>query len=122
LFYTIVGTGILVLAFIPGLHLRLHHYILGLALLPGTSLQTRPSLFFQGLLLGLFINGVAQWGFASILETDIYFADKGPIGSPLLEIAAPLISGASITFSWSSQLVKNWDGVVVRVNDVDRFK
>lgn len=113
---------LLSLAFLPGLNLRIHHYVLALLLLPGTALQTRPSLFFQGLLLGLFVNGVARWGFASLLETDLWLADKGPIGSPLPDITKPVIKGGQITFSWASQLAKNWDGISVRVNDVDRFR
>jgi hypothetical protein len=120
--YSIIAIALLILMLIPGLNLRIHHYILGLLLLPGTALQTRPSLFFQGLLLGLFINGVARWGFASLLETDLWLADKGPIGSPLPDIAAPVITSASITLSWMNQLPKNWDGVSVRVNDVERYR
>ena len=61
--------GILALVAIPKMNVRIHHYILGLLLVPGTSMQTRPSLLFQGILIGLFINGTARWGFASILET-----------------------------------------------------
>ena len=108
--------------FIPGLNLRIHHYILGLLLIPGTAIQTRPSLFFQGLLFGLFVNGVARWGFASLLETDLWLAGRGPIGSPLPSVTAPIIDGANITISWVKQLAKDWDGVSVRVNDVERYR
>ncbi|KAI7974711.1 hypothetical protein EIK77_003859 [Talaromyces pinophilus] len=38
-------------------------------LMPGTVIPTRMSFIYQGLLLGLFVNGVARWGFASIVET-----------------------------------------------------
>jgi hypothetical protein len=121
--YLVMATMLILLMLIPGLNLRIHHYILGLLLLPGTSLQTRPSLLFQGLLFGLFINGVARWGFASLLETDLWLADKGLKGTPLPEIAAPIIiTTSSITIPWASQLAKNWDGVSVRVNDIERFR
>jgi hypothetical protein len=120
--YSVKAILLIVLMLIPGLNLRIHHYILGLLLLPGTALQTRRSLFFQGLLLGLFINGVARWGFASLLETDLWLADRGPIGSPLPDVTLPVITGATISVSWASQLARNWDGVSVRVNDVERFR
>lgn len=60
---------LLFLLALPGLRLRIHHYILGMLLMPGTVIPTRMSFIYQGLLLGLFINGVARWGFASIIET-----------------------------------------------------
>ncbi|KLU90012.1 LCCL domain-containing protein, partial [Magnaporthiopsis poae ATCC 64411] len=44
--------GILVCLVMPDLRLRIHHFILALLLLPGTSMQTRPSLLYQGLLVG----------------------------------------------------------------------
>ncbi|KAI5281868.1 hypothetical protein KEM54_003098, partial [Ascosphaera aggregata] len=67
--YLSLGAGVIFLLVLPGFRLRIHHYILALLLMPGTSFPTRPSIFYQGLLLGLFINGVARWGFASIIET-----------------------------------------------------
>src|SRR6185437_6542669 len=96
--------GMLVCAMgIPTVHLRIHHYILALLLLPGTAIQTRPSLLYQGLLVGLFINGVSRWGFASILQTDATLRDSdGPYGSPLPNITAVVTSDViAITFYWS---------------------
>ncbi|KUL92460.1 hypothetical protein ZTR_02287 [Talaromyces verruculosus] len=61
--------GLLFLLALPGLRLRIHHYILAMLLMPGTVIPTRMSFIYQGLLLGLFVNGVARWGFASIVET-----------------------------------------------------
>jgi hypothetical protein len=60
---------LLFLLALPGLRLRIHHYILAMLLMPGTVIPTRMSFIYQGLLLGLFVNGVARWGFASIVET-----------------------------------------------------
>jgi hypothetical protein len=38
-----------------------HHYIFGLAIIPATAFPTRLSLIYQGLALGLFLNGVARY-------------------------------------------------------------
>jgi len=120
--YLAIGASLIVLAFVPGMNLRIHHYILALLLLPGTAMQTRTSMLFQGLLIGLFINGVARWGFASLLETDLWLAGKGPIGSPFPELTTPLVSGLDITFTWAEKLAKSWDGVSILVNDVERHR
>jgi hypothetical protein len=119
--YGVMASGLLVFAFVPGLNLRIHHYILALLLLPGTAIQTRPSLLFQGFLVGLFINGVARWGFASILETDSFLAREGQLGSALPEFLAPVISSENITFTFSA-LLPEWDGISVMVNDLERTR
>jgi len=67
--YVLGGLVILVLSQLPGLQLRLHHYILAMILIPLTALPTRLSAIYQGFCLGLFLNGVAAFGFASILQT-----------------------------------------------------
>lgn len=67
--YGTLSAAVVVLLVLPGFRLRIHHYILALLLMPGTAFPTRPSIMYQGLLLGLFVNGVARWGFASIIET-----------------------------------------------------
>ena len=121
-FYACLGLLILVLMAIPHLNIRIHHYILALLLLPGTTLQTRPSLFYQGLLMGLFINGIARWGFDSILQTSTeLFGDD--FNSPIPQIAIPIIDSInnSITFSWS-YTQSEYDGLSVLVNDVERFR
>ena len=59
----------MVIALLPNLQLRVHHYIIALALMPGTAWPTRLSAIYQGLLLGLFLNGIAAFGFDSILQT-----------------------------------------------------
>jgi hypothetical protein len=65
-----VGAGVvLALALLPGLNLRVHHYIFAIMFLPGTAFPTRLSAIFQGFLLGMFLNGVAAWGFDGILQT-----------------------------------------------------
>jgi hypothetical protein len=119
--YATMGLGLLILWTIPGLNLRLHHYIWSLMLMPGTSLQTRPSLLWQGLLVGLFINGVARWGFASILQTAAALRGDGQLGRGIPSILEPVINGSNITFTWEG-LVRGYEGVSVLVNDVERFR
>ena len=121
--YACMAGGLAVLAVVPSLHLRLHHYIIALLLLPGTAIQTRPSLFYQGLLIGLFINGVARWGFASILQTDEDLRGKdGRYGSPVPNVtASTLLNATAIAFEWE-QPPWPYDGVSVLVNDVERHR
>ncbi|KAK4192257.1 hypothetical protein QBC35DRAFT_424568 [Podospora australis] len=131
-FYSLVLVGIGLLVLLPGLELRLHHYIIGLLLLPGTSMQTRPSLLFQGLLLGLFVNGVARWGFDSLLQTADALRGDGEYGSLLPEVAPPLIyllgPVKKITFLWKAVVSEvemhrsGIQGISVLVNDVERFR
>lgn len=120
--YGIFITFLLVCVAIPPLNLRIHHYFLALLLLPGTRLQTRPSLLYQGILVGLFINGTARWGFDSILQTTAALRGDGQLNSLLPNITAPIAIGVSnITFAWAAP-PKGYDGVSVLVNDVERHR
>jgi hypothetical protein len=125
--------GLFVLALVicvalPGLNLRIHHYILGLIFLPGTSFQNRPSLVYQGLLVGLFINGIARWGFASILETPASLLKGAQQGTLLPAVSVLAANARNITFSLGSlpvvdsDLANTYDGISVLVNDVERFR
>jgi len=67
--YAVGGSVLLVLGLLPGLSLRLHHYIVAVMMIPVTAFPTRLSAIYQGLLLGLFLNGIAGFGFASILQS-----------------------------------------------------
>ncbi|KAI9818259.1 MAG: hypothetical protein M1832_004475 [Thelocarpon impressellum] len=125
--YATFGATLGLFAAIPRLSLRIHHYILALLLLPGTSLQTRPSLLYQGILLGFFINGIARWGFDSILQTPRALLGDGKYESPLPQIAAPEMAPGNITFRWPAPSLawsgfndSSFDGVSVLVNDVER--
>lgn len=120
--YGVFVSGLLALVAIPKMNLRIHHYILGLLFIPGTSMQNRPSLLFQGILVGLFINGIARWGFSSILETPAALRGDAPVGSLLPTILAPIIQNASsITFAWEMPFPRPYEGISVLVNDVERF-
>ncbi|KAI5292742.1 hypothetical protein KEM52_006103 [Ascosphaera acerosa] len=98
--YLCLCGGVIILLALPGFRLRIHHYILALLLMPGTSFPTRPSIIYQGLLLGLFINGVARWGFASIIETPSMLGELPREGhSAWWGATTPNITDASVTIS-----------------------
>ncbi|KAH8909110.1 hypothetical protein BR93DRAFT_911015 [Coniochaeta sp. PMI_546] len=124
--YALFAAGLIICLCLPDLSLRIHHYILALLLLPGTSMQTRPSLLYQGLLIGLFINGIARWDFDSILQTAYSLQGDAQLDSPLPTILAPAITLAanlsSITFRWGPPPGPRYDGISVLVNDVERFR
>ncbi|KAK0901293.1 hypothetical protein LTR57_020227 [Friedmanniomyces endolithicus] len=128
LLYSILVLGILVATVIPGLELRIHHYFPALLLLPGTSFQNRPSLVYQGLLIGLFVNGVARWGFASILQTPGELLAEGQQGSILPDVAVLVAGVDNITFSLGtlpvhgSRMAVTYYGMSALVNDVERFR
>lgn len=121
--YAGLGVCLGLLAAIPNEELRIHHYILGLLLLPGTSLQTRPCLVYQGILVGLFVNGVAKWGFDAILETAAALQGDALLQSalPAVAVAAANASASSITFTWPG-VADGYAGTSVLVNDVERFR
>lgn len=118
--------GIIFCLALPGVNLRIHHYIIGLLLLPGTSMQTRPSLLYQGILLGLFINGIARWDFDSVLQTTAALRGDGKFDSIVPAIIEPIINATGtdsplIQFSWK-YLPANMDGISILVNDVERYR
>ncbi|KAK2766034.1 hypothetical protein FQN54_007549 [Arachnomyces sp. PD_36] len=119
--YGLMGGALLLFAAVPDMNLRIHHYILALLLLPGTALQTRPSLLYQGILVGLFINGIARWGFDSILQTPAELLNGGQLGSSLPQIMPPVIEQSNITFEFP-ELADDYEGVSVLINDVERFQ
>lgn len=76
--YIVGGTIIGLLAAVPDEALRLHHYIIGLILLPATAFPTRLSLIYCNFLLGIFLNGVSE------SSTAISFSCSLPTASLLL--------------------------------------
>lgn len=124
--YALFIAAIVISLLLPGLNLRIHHYILALLLLPGTSMQTRPSLIYQGLLIGLFINGIARWGFDPVLQTPDSLRGDAQLGSELPTIPSPSIetgnSTSNITFTWEPPTTASFDGISILVNDVERFR
>jgi hypothetical protein len=128
--YVAMALGLLLLLVLPGLRLRIHHYILALLFMPGTAFKTRPSLIYQGLLLGLFINGVARWGFASIVETPAALGESGGDndgswwGAKSPNVTAVVAPDASnITLNWAALPTdQGVDGVSILINDVERWR
>ncbi|KAF1981389.1 hypothetical protein K402DRAFT_364823 [Aulographum hederae CBS 113979] len=130
--YALFVGSLLLLVAVPGMNVRIHHYILALLLLPGTCFQNRPSLVYQGLLVGLFLNGIARWGFDSILQTPDDLRGDGQLGSLLPHILPPIINNnfdipslaPNITFEFPDPLPRNkgYDGISVLVNDVERWR
>ena len=124
----ILAGGLFGLSLVPGCHLRLHHYILALLLLPGTSVQTRLSLAYQGLLVGLFINGIARWGLGSILQTPSELVQDGPRGTMLPNVAVLAVWKQNITFLlgplsvYDPKLRVTPKKISVLVNDVQRAR
>ncbi|SPO04523.1 related to LCCL domain protein [Cephalotrichum gorgonifer] len=124
--YGALGALLLVFVLLPGVSLRLHHYVLALLLLPATGMQTRPSLLYQGFLLGLFVNGVARWGFDSVLQTTGELRNDGAFGSPVPEVLSVVVvpgngSDNSIAFSLGGE-TRGADGISAVVNDVERYR
>ena len=124
--YGLFVVAILLCLAIPGVNLRIHHYIIGLLLLPGTSMQTRPSLLYQGILLGLFVNGIARWDFDSILQTTAALREDGKFNSVVPAVITPKIetsttNGVLASFSWMI-LPEDIQGISVLVNDVERYR
>ncbi|PYH84741.1 hypothetical protein BO82DRAFT_328706 [Aspergillus uvarum CBS 121591] len=128
--YAVFVAGLVLLLAVPHMNLRIHHYILSLLFLPGTTMQTRPCLVYQGLLVGLFVNGIARWGFDSILQTGAALLDGAQLGSVLPVVGAPVVLGVSqIAFAVGRDALLNGtrgpslgDGVSVLVNDVERYR
>lgn len=118
--YAILGAGLLICLGMPRLSLRIHHYILALLLLPGTSMQTRVSLLCQGILFGLFINGIARWGFDPILQTAAALRGDAQLGSGIPSVMAA-VSDGKITFTWKG-ILRGYEAISVIVNDVERYR
>jgi hypothetical protein len=127
--YGLFIAAILISLTLPGLNLRIHHYIIALLLIPGTSMQMRASLIYQGLLVGLFINGIARWGFDPVLQTPDALqgdAQRGTflpiISTPTIDLSTATNGISNITFKWEKPPVPEWDGISILVNDVERFR
>lgn len=129
--YVTGGLATLALAFLPGLQFRLHHYVISMALLPGTGFPTRPSAIYQGFLIGMFLNGVAAFGFDPILQTAVDLARDGPTGSPLPAFLTnsttynASIALANQTIFWgdipNELFAQGWDGFSLLIDDVERY-
>ncbi|KAK7752195.1 hypothetical protein SLS62_005939 [Diatrype stigma] len=125
--YGLLVLGIIICLVLPNVSLRIHHYVLALLLLPATAVQTRPALLYQGILVGLFVNGIARWGFDAVLQTSVALQGDAQLGSLLPTILAPVVNATgaaapSITFRWNPPPSPQYDAISVLVNDVERFR
>ena len=127
--YGLLVGSVLISLLLPGLSLRIHHYILALLFLPGTSIQTRPCLVYQGLLVGFFINGIARWGFDPVLQTPGSLQGDAQKMTELPRVLPPTINWANntdavstIQFNWDQPRSARFDGISILVNDVERFR
>lgn len=124
--YVMGGLVAVVLSQLPGLELRIHHYIISMVFIPGTAFPTRLSAIYQGFLLGMFLNGGAAFGFDSILQTTSELRQDGPQGSVLPNFLTNSTNfNASIAFvnqtiSWDG-LSGIWDGFSLLIDDVERY-
>lgn len=128
--YIITGIAVAIMASLPTLTFRLHHYIAAILLMPLTAFPTRMSAICQAFLLGMFLQGVAKFGFDSILQTAAELRRDAPLGSSLpsfITNSSTIISNftnASITWpSISAQLYESegWNGFSLLVDDVERL-
>lgn len=130
LVYGMIFGFLFLLGNIPGLTLRIHHYIFGLVFIPGCGTRGRTAYAFQGILLGLFLSGVARWGYASIAETNISLLRGEPVGNlkpPVFaSINADTVYWREPDMSKSSKLLldelTDYSYVSVLINDIEKFK
>lgn len=126
--YIVGALVIVVLSQLPGLQFRLHHYVMAIALMPGTAFPTRLSAIYQGFLLGLFLNGIAAFGFDSILQTAADLRRDAPMGSALPSFATNS-TNFNASIPWANQTIfwepitdtTDWDGFALLVDDVERY-
>ncbi|KAH3685488.1 hypothetical protein WICPIJ_003535 [Wickerhamomyces pijperi] len=121
--YALIIGSLTALAFLPGLELRVHHYILGMMLVLGTSTKGVSAFLLQGVLIGLLISGVARWDFASILETHISLlrGEAGVSSKPPTDLKYD-----NGVVSWtapelSTERIGDLKGYSVLINDVEVY-
>ncbi|KAH8835885.1 hypothetical protein DL96DRAFT_1732991 [Flagelloscypha sp. PMI_526] len=124
--YIFGGLIVLILALLPGFQIRLHHYIIGIILLPVTAFPTRPSLIYQGFLLGLFLQGDAGYSLDSILQTLDELRRDDIFGSTIPTFVTNSTNwnttrALAEQFVFWEELSGDWDGFSVLVDDVERY-
>ncbi|KAI9138372.1 hypothetical protein BKA69DRAFT_1127401 [Paraphysoderma sedebokerense] len=93
------------------LSIHIHHWTFGLFLLPGTKLQKRMSLLIQGVLFGLYLQGVARWGFDSPFSTTLKIqSDQGlTFGSAVPKWNISFAGAASNNTNGNSSVIVSWN-------------
>ncbi|KZW02660.1 hypothetical protein EXIGLDRAFT_816420 [Exidia glandulosa HHB12029] len=127
--YLLGAAVVLVLSQMPGLVLRLHHYIAAILLMPLTAFPTRPSAAYQAFCLGMFLNGIAKFKFDSFLQTPAELRRDAPLGSSLPVFLTNSTSyNASVplqsqTLFWDTfpNTDEGWNGYSLVIDDVQRY-
>lgn len=125
--YISIISGLVFLALLPGLTLRIHHYILGMMLVPGCATRGYSAYLFQGILIGLIVSGVSRWDFASIIETDMALL-RGEAGGSLKPPSFqqnPLLPH-NVSWEINTNVTEidstgNIDGFSLLINDVEVY-
>ncbi|EJS43278.1 YIL067C [Saccharomyces arboricola H-6] len=110
-------SGLVALGSLPGLNLRIHHYILGSILVPGCATRGSSAYLFQGILVGLILSGVARWDFASIVETDLALL-RGEAGASMKPPILDFNNNENHSLSWH---LNTTDSVIDQVENIDGF-
>jgi len=133
-YYITGGLVILVISLLPGLTFRLHHYVFAILLIPGTFTPTRISAIIQAFLLGMFLDGIAKWGFDSMWQTAAELQRDAALGTSLPPFSADLANAVFTSFnSTNSSLIswpnipanltatEGWNGFSLIIDDVERY-
>jgi hypothetical protein len=118
--YSVMILVLITLALLPNLELRIHHYILGLFLIPGTSTRGYTAYVLQGLLLGLILSGIARWDFASIVETHVSLL-RGEAGASPVPPSNLTFNGTHILWDKPENRPDKLLGFSLIVNDVESY-
>lgn len=132
--------SIVILTPLTRLQLRLHHYIVGMILLPLAALPNRFSTVMAFILLGIMSDGVSRFGFDSILQNSADLLRDGIRGTGVPQFNMDLYNTTfesnitrfansdqtflTLTVSWNpipSDLKQSWVGFSVIVDDVVRY-
>lgn len=121
--YAALAVGLAVLALLPGLTLRVHHYILAMLLIPGCFTKGSTAIAFQGILLGIFLLGAARWGLASIAESEGHLRRGDPGGGMVPPLITSYHDGI---LSWDNSPTDDSSegqssSVSVLINDLERY-
>lgn len=122
--YVIAGIIIALCAAVPREGVRLHHYIIGLALLPACGFPTRISMMCCALLFGMYINGVARWGFDGLIQ-DVSVIQGDAVGDSALPSFALHTSLDDGLVRWNP-IPRNersiWSAFMLMIDDVPRYQ
>lgn len=114
--------SLIIISQLPGLTLRIHHYILAMLLIPGCATRGRTAIMFQGILFGLFLSGVSRWGLAAIAETATSLNRDDPSGKILPPELLEFNKDSGI-LSWANipSDKQKYTLISLLINDIERY-